>query len=126
MAEGLQDEQQHHLTRREVAVAVGMVVYITAQFILPITQWAFPYHTAWGWKMFAYYGQAPVVFRVITAGGQTADLAPQVVSRMARTLRPEVDRTRFVPPAICAHLPSLQAVEFRRPEESGWQRFSCP
>ena len=114
------------LTRREWAVISGILLYMTVQVAVPLTQLRFRHHTPFGWKMFAYYGPDRVNFRVVHAGGRTESLeSVRKESRVARTLRPEVDLTRVVPPALCAQVPAITAVEFRRPSDSRWQRYSC-
>ena len=103
-----------------------MLVYMGIQMVLPIVQLPYRYHTPLGWKMFAYYGPEEVDFRAVYHDGTIQDsTALRKTKRLPQTLRPEVDRARFVPPAVCLQVPSVRSVEYRRGTDMLWHRFEC-
>jgi hypothetical protein len=90
---------------REAVYIFLLLSYIVVQVIVPLNQLRYRFHTPLGWKMFAYYGPVPVRFRVVNRNGSTIELTSASGYPPPRTLRPEVDRARFVPPAVCARFP---------------------
>ena len=120
-------EDTRPLTRGELVIAAAMLLYVGTQIGIPLTQLRATYHTPLAWKMFAYIGPRPVSIRVVYADGRTEDLGGiQKRLRVGRTLRPEIDRARVVPPALCAQVPSIAAVEFRHRPDMRWETFPCP
>jgi hypothetical protein len=107
------------------AVYIGLLLlYIAAQIVIPLTQLPYRFNTPLGWKMFAYYGPVPS-FRLVYGDGRTEELTAPAASRLARTLRPEVDPARFSVPVLCARFPEAAAVDLRAGSRQDWRRVPC-
>jgi hypothetical protein len=114
-------------SRRELVTAAAVLIYMIIQVSIPVTHLRFRYDSPFAWKMYAYYRPAPLQLRLVLTDGRTqAWTGVPNRPRAAVVLRPEVDRARFVPPALCRQVPGIRAVESRTPVDATWRRFECP
>ena len=115
-----------HPSRRELGLIAAVLAYMAIQITVPLTHMPFRYETAFAWKMYSYQRSAPFELRLIMANGRAVGWR-DVPNRgeLAKILRPEVNRSRFLPPYVCRRFSDVRAVESRTGEGQAWRRLEC-